>query len=67
MAAVTNEQIQKARSVSLLDYMEAVDPSAIRRVGKRCIHALHDSFVIDNGKDGRWYWNSKADGGRAYA
>ena len=60
---ISDEQIAKARSLTLLEYMQITNPSVIKRVGKRHLHKNHDSFVIDNGKDGAWYWNSKSVGG----
>jgi len=64
MARVTDEQIQEARNISLLEYFQTTDPGSLRHVGGgRYVHKEHDSFVISNGKDNRWYWNSKGVGG----
>ena len=65
MSLITVAQIQKARSISLLQYMKQTVPDEITLKGKRHYHAKHDSFVIDNGKDGGWYWNSKGEGGHS--
>ena len=64
MAAITETQIQKARSTSLLDYYKKNEPLAVKQAGKRHVHIKHDSLVIDNGK-GQWFWNSKGEGGHS--
>ncbi|MCL2357265.1 MAG: DUF3991 and toprim domain-containing protein [Defluviitaleaceae bacterium] len=64
MPALSDEQISKARSVTLLEYFEQHDPACIKRQKNgRCVHKDHDSFVISNGKDNRWFWNSRGIGG----
>ena len=63
MALLGDDLIAKARSITLLEYMEQNEPSSIKRsAAGRYVHKDHDSFVIDNGK-GQWFWNSKSVGG----
>ena len=64
MARVTDEQIQEARNISLLEYFKSTDTASLRHVGGgRYVHKEHDSFVISNGRDNKWFWNSKGVGG----
>lgn len=66
MAGVTDEQIQKARKISLLDYFQSTSPGSLRHMGGgRYVHKDHDSFVISNGKNNQWFWNSKGVGGHS--
>ncbi|MDR3020087.1 MAG: DUF3991 and toprim domain-containing protein [Treponema sp.] len=63
MARVTDEQIEQARKISLLEYFQKTNPIMLRHVGGgRYVHKNHDSFVIDNGK-GQFFWNSRGVGG----
>lgn len=57
MAAVTDEQIEKARSVDLLSYLQVNEPGNLRdcRNGEYCLED-HDSLKISNGK---WFWFSR--------
>jgi len=53
---ITDEQIEQARSVDLLSYLQSTDPGSIRRINdNRHVLKEHDSFVMSNG---RWIWNS---------
>ena len=63
MARITDNQIEEARKISLLEYFQSTNPAILRHVGGgRYVHKDHDSFVIDNGK-GKFFWNSKGVGG----
>ncbi len=57
MAAVTDEQIEKARSIDLLSYLQLNEPGNLRdcRNGEYCLED-HDSLKISNGK---WFWFSR--------
>ena len=61
MARLTDEQIQQARSVDLLSYLQTYAPHSIRRSGlnEYCLRE-HDSFKISNGL---WHWWSRGVGG----
>jgi hypothetical protein len=63
---LSEQQIEDARSVSLLAYMQQHEPSCLKHQSAtgRHVHKDHDSFVIDNGK-GEWYWNSRSVGGHS--
>ena len=61
MPGVSPEQIEKARELDLLSYLQAYDPHELKRDGPgRYITASHDSLVISNDK---WRWNSQGIGG----
>jgi hypothetical protein len=62
MPGVSDEQIQRAKDISLLDYLRAYEPQSIRRCGANeyCLKE-HDSFKITTGK---WRWFSRGIGGR---
>ena len=62
MTAITDAQIESARSVSLLEYFKKTEPTILKPLGKRYVHANHNNFVIDNGKGG-WYFNKMDEGG----
>lgn len=61
MPLLSQEQIEQARSVDLLTYLQTHEPYSIRKSGANeyCL-ALHDSFKISNG---RWNWFSQGFGG----
>ena len=62
---VTDEQIQEARNITLLSYLQSTNPGILRhKSGGRYVHKDHDSFVIDNGK-GQWFWNSQSQKGHS--
>jgi len=64
MPRVTDNQIQEARKISLLEYFQSTNPSVLRpKGGGRYVHKDHDSFVISNGRNNQWFWNSKGVGG----
>jgi len=56
---VSKEQIEAAKQVDILDYLERREPDNIKRIGNRHILRDHDSFVISKGK---WCWNSQGYG-----
>ena len=59
---LSEAQIQKAREVGLLDYLQTHEPHSIRRCGKDeyCL-TEHDSFKMS--ANGKFYWFSKGLGG----
>ena len=58
---VTEEEIQNARQVDLLSYLQASEPSELVHVsGQTYCTREHDSLKISNGK---WYWFSRGFGG----
>lgn len=57
MSGVTREQIEQAKKVDILDYLQRHEPYNLVRQGvNRYVLRDHDSFVISNGK---WCWNSQ--------
>ena len=63
MPGVTREQIERAREIDLLSYLQAREPQELKRDGPgRYITATHDSLVISNGL---WRWHSRDIGGRS--
>ena len=57
---VTQDQIERARQVNILDYILASEPNSVRRVGSGYRLKEHPSFAINS--DG-WYQHSKQSGG----
>ncbi|MCL2841951.1 MAG: DUF3991 and toprim domain-containing protein [Oscillospiraceae bacterium] len=63
MPGVSKAQIDRARQIDLLSYLETHEPDELKRDGPgRYITASHDSLVISNGM---WMWNSRGIGGRS--
>ena len=63
MPILTEEQISKARSVDLLDYLQTYEPSNVRpSKGRTNEHYMveHDSLKMSNGK---WFRHSTQEGG----
>ena len=62
MAYVTKEQIETARAMDLLTYLQIYEPENIKPFGQNgyCLKD-HDSLKISNGK---WYWWSRGIGGK---
>lgn len=62
MGYVTPEQIQRAKQMDLLTYLQNYDPQALVHVaGNTYCTREHDSLKISNGK---WHWFSRGIGGR---
>jgi hypothetical protein len=61
MPQIPAEQIEQARSVDLLTYLQTHEPNSIRKsgAGEYCL-VEHDSLKISNG---RWNWFSRGFGG----
>jgi hypothetical protein len=61
MPRLSEEQIQQARSVELLEYLKAYEPSNVRKSGsgEYCM-VEHDSLKMSNGK---WFRHSTQQGG----
>jgi hypothetical protein len=59
----TEEQIQAAKSIDLLVYLQTYEPDSIRRSGvnEYCLKK-HDSLKMSNGK---WFWHSQGFGGHS--
>ena len=62
MPGVSKEQIAKAKEWDLLSYLEAYEPTELKRCGPHeyCLRS-HDSLKISNGK---WHWYSRSIGGK---
>jgi len=60
MPGVTKEQIDLAKQIELLEYLQRYEPQNLKRVGLNS-YALrdHDSFIISNNK---WCWFSRGFG-----
>lgn len=57
MSGVTKEQIEEARAVDLLDYIQSHEPGVLKREGPGIYrHKEHDSLVYCRKY---WYWNSR--------
>ena len=59
MAGVNKEQIEAARSVDLLTYLQSNEPGSIKKDGAEHCLREHDSLKISNGK---WFWHSRGIG-----
>ena len=63
MGFYTEEQIEKARSIDLMTYLQTYEPTELVHVsGKTYCTRTHDSLKI-NGSNGKWYWWSRGFGG----
>lgn len=63
MPYVTPEQIERAKQIDLLTYLQHYEPhELIRFSGRIYTTRTHDSLKISNGK---WYWWSRNIGGRS--
>ena len=63
MSYYTTEQIEKARTIDLLTYLQTHEPTELVHVrGSTYCTREHDSLKISNGK---WYWWSRGFGGRS--
>jgi hypothetical protein len=60
MPGVTREQIARAKSVAIEDYILAREPNNVRRVGNAYYLKDHESLEISNGL---WSWHSRGIGG----
>ena len=59
---VTPEQIEKAKRIDLLTYLQSYEPGNLKKISHDtwCIKE-HDSLKISNGK---WHWFSRHIGGK---
>lgn len=63
MPYVTREQIEAAKQMNLLAYLQTYEPDELVRLsGNVCTTRTHDSLKISNGK---WCWWSRGIGGRS--
>lgn len=62
MPGVSREQIEQAKEIELLSYLQAYEPDAVKKISANeyCLKN-HDSFKISNGK---WNWFSRGIGGK---
>lgn len=61
MAYFTQEQINKAKEIDLLSYLQSCNPNELVYEARGTYHTqTHDSLKINNGK---WYWFSRGVGG----
>ena len=63
MPRLSDEQIAKARSIDVLDYLQTHEPGSVRKCGanEHCL-VEHDSFKMSNNK---WFWWSRDFGGHS--
>jgi hypothetical protein len=59
MYEITKFQVEYAKSVDLLDYLQRHEPDNLKKVGRGYQLNDHDSFSISNGK---WNWFSQGVG-----
>lgn len=61
--AVCKEQIERAKEIDLLSYMQQYEPQELKRTGphEHCT-VTHDSLKISNGK---WHWFSRGIDGKS--
>ena len=61
MPKISDEQLEQARNIDLLTYLQTYEPLSVRRSGanEHCL-VEHDSFKLSNGK---WFWHSRGFGG----
>jgi len=57
---VSKDEVQKASSVHIIDYLESKGEDFIKQ-GKYYRHSEHDSLIIN--ENGKWFWNSRNEGG----
>ena len=58
---ITDEQLEQARGVDLLSFLQQYQPGELKRVGQSWTLRSHDSMRIS--ADGRWNWFSQGVGG----
>lgn len=63
MSGVSAEQVEQARQVNLLSYLQAYEPQNLCRAGSEYHLADHDSLKIS--PNGKWNWHSRGFGGRS--
>lgn len=57
------EEIERARQIDLLTYLETYEPEQLKRVGRNTYTTVeHDSMRISNGL---WHWTSRRIGGKS--
>ena len=57
------EEIERARQIDLLSYLETYEPEQLKRVGRNTYTTVeHDSMRISNGL---WHWTSRRIGGKS--
>ena len=65
MGFYTEEQIQKARSIDLMTYLQSYEPTELVHVsGNTYCTRTHDSLKV-NASNGKWYWWSRGFGGHS--
>lgn len=63
MSFVTKEQIERAKQLDLLTYLQSFEPYELVRYSRNSYSTrTHDSLKISNGK---WFWWSRGIGGRS--
>jgi len=63
MGWVTKEQIERAKQIDVLDYIQKTESQNIKRVGREYRLKDHPSLAVSPGK---WYWHSHKIGGKGY-
>ena len=62
MPGVSKEQIERAKEIDLLSYLQQYEPQELKRTGPHEYCTItHDSLKISNGK---WHWFSRGIGGK---
>ena len=61
MGWVTEEQIERANTVDVLDYIQRTESQNIKRVGREYRLKDHPSLAVS---PGQWYWHSHKMGGK---
>ncbi len=63
MSYVSKEQIERAKQMDLLTYLQCIEPYELVRCSRNAYSTrTHDSLKISNGK---WFWWSRGIGGRS--
>ena len=62
MPRVTKKQVESAKALDLLSYMQLYEPHNLMRKGNDYCTKEHDSLIIS--KNGLWHWKSRDIGGK---
>lgn len=62
MPRVTKEQVESAKTLDLLSYMQLYEPRNLKRKGNDYCTREHDSLIIS--ENGLWHWKSRDIGGK---
>ena len=62
MPRVTKQQVESAKALDLLSYMQLYEPHNLKRKGNDYCTREHDSLIIS--ENGLWHWKSRDIGGK---